>query len=121
MNPNFLILYVRDVPASAAFYAQLLDRAPAESSAGFALFVLESGLRLGLWARAGVLPAPGPSGDAAEIAFALPDDAAVDATHAAWARRSLVILQSPVRMDFGYTFVALDPDGHRLRVFSAAR
>jgi hypothetical protein len=23
-------------------------------------------------------------------------------------------------MDFGYTFVALDPDGHRLRVYAPA-
>ena len=27
------------------------------------------------------------------------------------------ILQEPVQMDFGHTFVASDPDGHRLRVF----
>ena len=30
------------------------------------------------------------------------------------------ILQPPTDMDFGRTFVALDPDGHRLRVFAAA-
>jgi len=29
----------------------------------------------------------------------------------------LDIIQEPVQMDFGYTFVATDPDGHRLRVF----
>jgi hypothetical protein len=26
----------------------------------------------------------------------------------------------PTKMDFGTTFVALDPDGHRLRVFAPA-
>jgi hypothetical protein len=26
--------------------------------------------------------------------------------------------QTPTEMDFGTTFVALDPDGHRLRVFA---
>ena len=25
---------------------------------------------------------------------------------------------APTAMDFGFTFVALDPDGHRLRVFA---
>jgi len=30
------------------------------------------------------------------------------------------VAQKPVDMDFGHTFVALDPDGHRLRVFAAA-
>ena len=30
----------------------------------------------------------------------------------------LPIVQKPTAMDFGHTFVALDPDGHRLRVFA---
>jgi hypothetical protein len=30
----------------------------------------------------------------------------------------LKIAQAPTAMDFGMTFVALDPDGHRLRVFA---
>jgi len=52
-----------------------------------------------------------------EIAFSVADRAAVDATHADWKERGLPILQSPTEMDFGRTFVAGDPDGHRLRVF----
>ena len=46
--------------------------------------------------------------------------AAVDTTHAAWRGRGLTILQLPTDMDFGRTFVAADPDGHRLRVFVPA-
>ena len=38
--------------------------------------------------------------------------------HEAWSQRGLRIAQAPVGMDFGHTFVALDPDGHRLRVFA---
>jgi hypothetical protein len=37
-----------------------------------------------------------------------------------WKKRGLNILQEPVQMDFGTTFVATDPDGHRLRVFVPA-
>ena len=44
----------------------------------------------------------------------------MDTIHADWMRRGLPILQAPVRMDFGYTFVASDPDGHRFRVFGKA-
>jgi hypothetical protein len=33
-------------------------------------------------------------------------------------KRGLPIAQAPTAMDFGPTFVALDPDGHRLRVFA---
>jgi predicted enzyme related to lactoylglutathione lyase len=38
--------------------------------------------------------------------------------HAEWKRRGLTIVQAPTRLDFGTTFVAVDPDGHRLRVFA---
>ncbi|WP_277425783.1 hypothetical protein [Lysobacter enzymogenes] len=40
--------------------------------------------------------------------------------HADWRGRGWPIVQAPVELDFGRTFVALDPDGHRLRVFSPA-
>jgi predicted enzyme related to lactoylglutathione lyase len=46
------------------------------------------------------------------------DAAAVEATHADWTRRGLRIAQVPTRMGFGTTFVAVDPEGHRLRVFA---
>ena len=117
-NPNFLILYVSDPLASAAFYATLLERPPVESSPGFAMFALDSGVMLGLWQRAEVLPAVDNFGAGAEVAFAVKDNAAVDALRATWAARGLPLLQQPVKMDFGYTFVAADPDGHRLRVFA---
>jgi len=40
------------------------------------------------------------------------------ATYQSWGDKGLRVMQAPVQMDFGFTFVALDPDGHRLRVFS---
>jgi hypothetical protein len=55
---------------------------------------------------------------AGEIAFTVADANAVDDAHADWSRRGLKIAQAPTQMDFGRTFVALDPDGHRLRVFA---
>ena len=32
----------------------------------------------------------------------------------------LTIIQQPTRMEFGYTGMALDPDGHRLRLYCLA-
>jgi predicted enzyme related to lactoylglutathione lyase len=46
-----------------------------------------------------------------------PSLAAVDAAHADWCNRGIAILQEPTDLDFGRTFTARDPDGHRLRVF----
>jgi catechol 2,3-dioxygenase-like lactoylglutathione lyase family enzyme len=117
-DPNFVLLYVESPEKSAAFYADLLGKAPIESSPTFAMFALESGVMLGLWSRHTVEPAARGKGDMGELAFSVASNEVVDSTYADWVRRGLAIAQAPVALDFGYTFVALDPNGHRLRVFA---
>ena len=117
-DPNFVILYVNDPLASATFYADLLGHPAVETSPTFAMFALDSGVMLGLWSRHTVEPPAMAAGGGAELAFALDGIDTVRATHADWSRRGLTIVQSPTAMDFGFTFVALDPDGHRLRAFA---
>lgn len=118
-SPNFMILYVDNPPASADFYARLLGQQAVETSPSFALFALPSGLMLGLWSRHTVEPAAEIVGGG-EVAFSVENADAVDAAHSEWSGRGIKILQAPTDMDFGHTFVALDPDGHRLRVFAPA-
>ena len=117
-DPNFVLLYVDNPPSSAAFYADLLGKQPVESSPTFAMFALSSGVMLGLWSRQTVQPAVMSAAGAGELAIAVADRDAVETAHADWRRRGLKIAQEPTDMDFGHTFVALDPDGHRLRVFA---
>jgi len=118
-DPNYLILYVKNPVDSAAFYARLLGKSPLEASPGFAMFALASGAMLGLWAAADVQPdASAPGG--CELAFTVDSPARVDELHMQWRGQGLSVAQLPMTMDFGYTFVALDPDGHRLRVFAPA-
>jgi catechol 2,3-dioxygenase-like lactoylglutathione lyase family enzyme len=115
-DPSFILLYVESAAASAAFYGDLLGRPPVESSPAFAMFLLASGVKFGLWTRHTVEPAATGAGGG-EIAFAVADASTLQTLHTDWARRGLPIVQPPTDMDFGRTFVALDPDGHRLRVF----
>jgi catechol 2,3-dioxygenase-like lactoylglutathione lyase family enzyme len=117
-HPNFLLLYVTNPTASAAFYADLLETRPVESSPTFAMFALENGMMLGLWARDTVLPEAAADAGGGELAFAVEDDSTVDRRHAQWLAKGIEIVQAPTGMDFGYTFAGLDPDGHRLRVFA---
>lgn len=42
----------------------------------------------------------------------------VDALHAEWLGKGATILMRPTDLDFGRSFVAADPDGHRLRVYT---
>jgi len=116
---NFVLLYVDSPPASAAFYADLLGRPPLESSPTFAMLPLADEVMLGLWARHTVEPAATTPGGS-EVAFTVTNAAEVERIHADWKKRGLPIAQAPTGMDFGRTFVALDPDGHRLRVFAPA-
>lgn len=118
--PSMLIFYVDDVARSIEFYTPLLGRKPVEASSGFALFALDNGLKLAFWKRANVQPHVTATGGGMEIDIALDSREAVDKLEGDWRKQNIVIAQSAVQLEFGYTFVALDPDGHRLRVFFPA-
>ena len=117
-NFSFVLLYVESPPASAKFYADLLDAPIIDQSPTFAMLPLREGVMLGLWSRSGVEPKASAAAGASEVAFTVENPAAVNDVHADWSKRGLSIAQVPTKMDFGTTFVALDPDGHRLRVFA---
>jgi catechol 2,3-dioxygenase-like lactoylglutathione lyase family enzyme len=116
-NFSFVLLYVENPPASAGFYADLLGSKTLESSPTFAMLPLNEQVMLGLWSRHMVEP-PATAPGGGEICFTVADAPAVESLHADWKTRGLPIAQKPTAMDFGHTFVALDPDGHRLRVFA---
>jgi catechol 2,3-dioxygenase-like lactoylglutathione lyase family enzyme len=115
-SPNMIILYVKDPAESVPFYTDILGRAPAVDSPNFAAFPLEGGFTLGLWRRSSVEPQPSALGNRGEMAFAVSGEGAVAAHYEQWRNRGLPIAQELTTMDFGPTFVVLDPDGHRLRV-----
>ncbi|WP_395611099.1 VOC family protein [Pseudomonas sp. B22129] len=115
---HYFLLYVDSPATSANFYSRLLGKPPVELNPTFALFILDNGVKLGLWSRHTVEPAAKMTGGGGEVGFSLPDNAAIDALHDLWVERGATIIQSPTTLDFGYTFVAEDLDGHRLRAFS---
>ena len=119
MQPvHSLLFYVKDPLASANFYTKILGHGPVEVSPGFAMFQLNDGTMIGLWNRDGVKPQPTGAGGASEIGFHVESNGEVDKWHKDWTQKDATILQPPTQMDFGYTFTAADPDGHRLRVFA---
>lgn len=117
-NQNYVLLYVENPLQSADFYAKLLERRPVESSPNFAMFKLDSGVILGLWAKRDVQPKSQVTGGGHELCFPVARKPEVEQVHATWRERGVAIAQPPTEMDFGYTFLATDPDGHRLRVFA---
>lgn len=117
---TMIALYVADAAASARFYETLLERAPIEASPTFALFALGPATKLGLWGVDSVRPAAAGVPGAFEIALSVETPELVDATRAAWGEKNVAILLEPIDLEFGRSFVAADPDGHRLRVYCVA-
>ncbi|MBS1167956.1 MAG: drug:proton antiporter [Proteobacteria bacterium] len=118
VTPTYYLLHVTDPSKSAAFYAELFDRPPVETSPTFALFVLDGGIKVGLWAKATVEPATGGAPGALEIGIALKTPDEVDAFHESWLARGLPVFQPPTDMDFGRSLMVTDPDGHPIRLFA---
>lgn len=117
---SFLLLHVADHAASATLYHDILGIPIVELKPDIALLPLRDGVMLGLWSKETVEPPSTGQSGASEIAFSVADATTVESIHADWVRRGLRIAQVPTPMSFGTTFVALDPDGHRLRVFAPA-
>jgi len=116
-TPSMTMIYVDSPEKSAEFYRQLLGTEPVEQSPTFALFIFNNGFKLGMWSKHTVEPVPAVTGGGTEICFMCEQPQQVDALYQQWRDKGLTIVQSPVELDFGYTFVAADPDGHRLRVY----
>ncbi|MCO6184957.1 VOC family protein [Rhizobium sp. L1K21] len=120
MNMDYSILYVADVGDSVAFYEKILGVKPVSASPGFAVFAMPSGNKLGLWLASDVKPPAPATVGGSEIGISVDTDEKVDMTASIWEKDGTTITQKPVTVPFGRTFTALDPDGHRVRVYCLA-
>ena len=68
----FLLLYVENHAASAAFYNTLLDIRILEQKPGFAMLPLRDGVMLGLWSRETVEPESTGQSGGSEVVLRLP-------------------------------------------------
>ena len=117
-EPNFVVLYVEDLPRSSKLYSCLLGLSPKQLSPGFAMFQLDSGFNIGLWSGHSIDPSVNMGGGSAEVVIPAPSSVEVDNTCRGWRDLGLEIQQQPMQLGFGYSFVAADPDGHRIRVLA---
>jgi predicted enzyme related to lactoylglutathione lyase len=111
---GFVLLFVENPLQSSAFYCQIFNQKPIEESPTFVMFALTNGVMLGLWSHKTAEPTVIAKAGGSEIAFSYDD---VDELYKKWTELDIPMLQAPTDMDFGRTFVALDPDGHRIRIY----
>lgn len=111
---GFVLLFVENPLKSALFYEDLLERKPMEESPTFVMFALDNGVMIGLWSKFTAEPEVASSAGASEICFPSED---IEGLYEKWGRKRVTVAQKPTDMDFGRTFVVLDPDGHRIRAY----
>lgn len=92
---------------------------PAAAFPTYSAFELAHGLTLGPWSTKAADFVSSGTCHRSEIAFMLTDDASVERRFDEWTSMCVTIEQAPFTAVFGRTFVALDPDGHRLRCVHA--
>ncbi|UYZ84209.1 VOC family protein [Entomomonas sp. E2T0] len=115
-KPNSIILYVSDIQLSTQFYTNILGQQPIEAYKEFSVFTLNENIILGLQTKEGIDPEPTKHFGGFEICLSDVTKQQVDTIYKQWQALHIPILLEPTQLEFGYTFVALDPDGHRLRV-----
>lgn len=111
---GFVLLFVANPQKSSLFYQELFEMKPIEESPSFVMFALKNGVKLGLWSKYTAEPRVESPAGALEICFSTTD---VDALYENWGKKLITIAQKPTDLDFGRTFVVLDPDGHRIRAY----
>ena len=121
LEPTAIILYVDNLVISSTFYQDLLGIKPEEASPTFHSFTLSNGMGLGLKAKHAVEPPADNKNGGGELAFTLDNNKKVDALFAEWQEKDINMAHPPTIVPYGYTFVALDPDGNRLRVVSLGK
>mgnify|MGYP000946405331 CR=1 FL=1 len=114
--PNLLLFYVENPLESASFYEGIFSRKPVASFPTYVAFSFYNGFTFSLWSTHAKNFVSGGTGHRAELSFMVDDEQKVRELYKQWQELGVSIEQELHEAIFGLTFVALDPDGHRIRV-----
>ncbi len=116
LTPNLILFYVKDPLKSAVFYENLFEQKPIAAFSTYVAFNFPNGLTFSLWSTSATNFVSEGFGHRSELAFMVSDEAEVRRLRESWGKLGVSIEQDLHEAVFGLTFVALDPDGHRIRV-----
>jgi predicted enzyme related to lactoylglutathione lyase len=116
LTPNLLLFYVKNPTESAIFYEKIFNIAPVVSFPTYVAFTFTEGFTFSLWSTQAKNFSSEGQGHRSELAFMVPNEDQVRALRKTWKKQGVQIEQDLHEAVFGLTFVALDPDGHRIRV-----
>jgi len=116
VNPNLVLFYVNNPIESALFYEKIFEQQPVAVFPTYAAFTFTNGFTFSLWSIKAKNFVSAGSGSRSELAFMVSDESEVRRLHDHWRNIGVSIEQDLHKAVFGLTFVALDLDGHRIRV-----
>ncbi len=114
--PNLMLFYVKNPLDSALFYEKIFASNPVAAHPSYVAFSFENGFHFSLWSTQATNFVSDGTGHRSELAFMLHDEQTLHDTYKRWREHGVPLEQDLHEAVFGLTFVALDPDGHRIRV-----
>lgn len=114
--PNLILFYVKNPLESANLYEKLFGQKPVAAFPSYVAFTFSNGFTFSLWSETAKNFVSSGTGHRSELAFMVPNDLEVRALRESWGKLGITIEQDLHQAVFGLTFVALDLDGHRIRV-----
>ncbi len=75
-------------------------------------------MTIGLKQLAQAEPSANTTGGGTELSLITEDSETLLSLYRNWKSKGVEFLQPPTKLVFGFTFVAIDPDKHRIRVFT---
>lgn len=116
LTPNLMLLYVKNPQESELFYEKIFKTKAVASFPTYVAFRFANGLTVSLWSMQADNFVSGGKGHRFELSFMVPNEDQIRTLRNEWKELSVHIEQDLHEAVFGLTFVALDPDGHRIRV-----
>lgn len=116
LTPNLLLFYVENPLNSALFYEKIFGKKPVALFPTYVAFAFENGLMFSLWSMKAENFVSSGTGHRFELSFMVKNEDIVRELRKEWGALGVRIEQDLHEAVFGLTFVALDPDGHRIRV-----
>lgn len=116
LTPNLVLFYVKNPIESAAFYENIFSTKPVALFPTYVAFSFPNGFTFSFWSTSATNFLSEGTGHRSELAFMVEEEQKVQELYDGWRKLGITIEQDLHEAVFGLTFVALDPDGHRIRV-----
>lgn len=113
-----IVLYVENVQLSMAFYTRAFECESKLLSPTFAVVEFAKNVKITLKQADALTPTSPIRGGGTELSIPATNRVDLDKLFEKWKQQGVIFAQEREQSVYGINFVALDPDGHRLRVFA---